>query len=113
MTSTPRTSRDRLWIFTGGVFLGLSLGYLSTKAVSFFNSKEKGSSYRRIITGHDQDGKSDVILVDSIPNRLEPSNRNVKVYNVWRSILDIENKIGMKIKDPFWLSLVYAQNIVV
>ena len=86
-----------------GVVIGIGLGYIGSKLLgnSRTRSKNQATKYRRIVTGHDENGKSIVVVNDNIPNQLAPSHRNITVYNAWRCIFDEKtNKHGTHIDDP-------------
>eukprot|EP01084_Bolivina_argentea_P053421 98063_1 len=69
-----------------GVGIGFIGGYFISKALSSESNTLQCGKYKRIITGHDVNGKAIVVQEDMIPNRKNPKNRNISVYNIWRCL---------------------------
>ena len=77
-----------------GVATGFLGGYLYSKLMFDDDVSFKVGKYRRFITGDDENGKAILLKKDNIPNRKQPKNRNISVYNIWRCLNHNEANIG-------------------
>lgn len=98
MKTKQSESSTSKFVVAIAVTAGFVAGYLCSKIVFKNDDSLKLGEYRRFITGHDENGKAILIKKDEIPNRKQPQNRNISVYNIWRCLnhekANIENDIA-------------------
>ena len=79
MSNTNKQSVSTMTKIAIGVSVGFVSGYVVSKLLASAPKEDhnglKCGQYKRIITGHDKNGKAIVIQRDLIPNRKNPANR--------------------------------------